>query len=153
MDCLLSPRSAVKSHEEGFHLQSHNLISCGRPLCTPSHNHNLACCLQAKDNLPPSLPPGTSQSSLFLTLSPSPGLDPVPRPWAPDSVLCSSKTLRGVWMSKSLRTLQPQLCCRPGDLQTSSDFPMCQTALSHLWSGASVLSYSSVPALEVPWDK
>ena len=49
MGCLFSSRSAEGSHGEGLCLQSHSLVSCRRPLCTPSRNHHYVCQHQAKD--------------------------------------------------------------------------------------------------------
>ena len=59
MDCLFSLGSAMGSHGEGLHLQSHSLISHRRPLCALSHGCHQAqaqaCHHQAKDS-----PQGTS---------------------------------------------------------------------------------------------
>ena len=42
---------------------------------------------------------------------------------------------------------------RPRDPQTSSSFPISQTALFHTQRGASVLPYSPAPTPVVVWDK
>jgi hypothetical protein len=47
MDCLFSLGSTMGSHEEGLCLQSPNLVSCRRPLCTPNHD----CQAQAQARL------------------------------------------------------------------------------------------------------
>ena len=61
-----------------------------------------------------------------LPHSPTQGLDTVTNPSVPDSILYSSATPSSAWMSKSLRTPQP-------DIVTSSSILTAQTVFSYSW--------------------
>lgn len=66
---------------------------------------------------------------------------PTPKPVSCHSVLSSSVAPSGTWVSRSLRTRQPQPCCRPGDPQASSCCPAPQTVLPH--PGAASCGFST----------
>jgi hypothetical protein len=130
MYCFFPLRSAVGSHGEGLHLQSHSLVSHRRTFWAPSHNHHQACHRQAKDNHR-----GISQNSPTRNLHLRPRARCSLR--APNSVFSSSSILGGAWMSKSPWSPWLRPHHRPWDPQASFGFPMPQAVLSHPWSHAS----------------
>lgn len=121
-----SSGSAVGSHGEGLCPQSCCVISCRRPLYTPSHNQPQVCCLQAKGNHQ-----GTSRS---------PPLTP-----GPDSILFRD-------FQQLLGIREPGNSLAPASAGPWTLLPQSVLAVLHLRlyfptpSGASTCLYSPAPA-------
>lgn len=120
-------------HGEGLCPQSHNLMSCRRPLCAASHSQHQACRHYAKNNHPA----GASQSPL------GPQLDAVPSPWAPTLFSALPVAPRG-----TRRTPWPGLIESPGTLKLAPVFPCLRP---HLPAQSSVSVWQSrVKAVRLP---